>query len=109
MQCVREFDSLEGLKLDELRNHGLRGTVQGAIKVGDELRRHLYEMVLQQNTIDRFSDSNMKYVSAMADRDVSSDEDEKTASTLPDSVLLQIARKKERISVATKTVTTVKG
>lgn len=107
VQCIRQFDDLEGLRLDELKKHGIKGTIQGPIKVQDELHRHLNKMVLEQSSIDRFSDGNMKYVEAMADRDVSIVEDEKTAPSLSDDALLQIAKKKERKHVTTKTVITV--
>ena len=104
LQCVREFDALDGLTLAGLREHGLNSSMQGPLKVKNELYDHMQAMVAEQQTIERLAGGPEHYMGVS--RGDFSEVDERVASQLDDDELKAIAIKHQATSVEVREVTT---
>lgn len=105
LQCIREFDSELGLDLESLRSHGLKGNIQGPLKVSETLSEYLDDVISQQNSLDVLKGTNKKFISKYNQRDTGREDDETTAVSLSDEALFQIAKRKSTTNPRTRTVT----
>lgn len=107
LQCIREFDALEGLSIDKLRLHGIKGNIQGPQKIPENLIQYLESIVEEQSALDRMSGKNKKFVGAWLERTEKSEDKEIVVGELSTDSSMLISNKtfyydEERFDTAVK-------
>ena len=90
LQCLRAFDRLDGLRLENLMACGLEGDPIGPVRIHGELAHHLRAMGLQQNQADHLVGRNALFREAERNRGVYTDVDTRAAQTISNAGLRSI-------------------